>query len=468
MTEQQLIASGAPDAVAYPKLAFSSSSRETRRVLAILYQFPPLRAVGARSCAQICRYLPAYGWDVTVLTVQKRYISDVEREISNPFEGAVIRTGLIPHPLDLYQRFRTNNSVSKGELRPPIVSSDAPQRGGLRRLVPLLHIPDPYTGWIPPAVISGLAAIRRKKIECLFSSGPWWTNHLVALILARLTGLPWVAHFRDSWAQGHWVKPTTPLSIRIEKALERSVVRRARAVVCVTAMQSAMLRDANPDVPRSKFMTIPNGYDDAEWIDGPVATIPSDQKFVITYAGNLYHGRSPYPLFRALHSLIESKQIAREQIRVELLGVCDVADGSKVSDVAAAHGLSDCVSIPGVLEKSEAIRRMQRSNLLLLLVHEQNYSIPAKTSEYLSAGRPILALTTRGAVVDLLRQTGGAWIVNPADTDGIKQAVTEAFSAWKRGVDARLPDLDVVKSYDRRLLTRRFAEVLDSVIAAKG
>jgi len=433
------------------------------RTLAILHQFPPDRAVGAQSCAQICRYLPSFDWDVSVLTVHERYFR-VDQHPSNGYSGTVIRTGVIPHPFEFYRWLKARTFEPERQIQP--TSHGSEKGSSLRRSIrSLLEVPDSYTGWILPAVLSGLGAIRRERIDCLFSSGPWWTNHLVALVLAQITGVPWVAHFRDSWAQGYWVKSVTPLSIRIEKALERAVVKRAAAVVCVTEMQTEMLRAANRDVPESKFTTIPNGYDDAEWDSTPASPAAEgrNEKFVITYAGNLYHGRSPYPLFRALHSLIDSGRVQRDEIHVELLGMCEMAEGAKVLNVAETLGVAPCVSMPGVLIKSEAIRRMQKSDLLLLLVDEQNYSIPAKTYEYLRAGRPILALTRGGAVVGLLRETGGAWIVDPDETSEIESAVMDAYSAWKDGLDARVPDQDVVKSYDRRLLAGRIAEVLNTV-----
>jgi glycosyltransferase involved in cell wall biosynthesis len=432
------------------------------RVLAILHQFPPDRAVGAQSCAQICRYLPTFGWDVTVLTVREDYFAPEDRAAADGFSGTVVRTRVMPHPFEWYRWLKSRAFQHTSATQQPATSPIPVDRGGLRRsLRALLEVPDPYTGWMPPAIFRGLHVIRKQRVDCLFSSGPWWTNHLVAWSLAQATGLPWVAHFRDSWAQGHWVKSVTPFSVRIEKALERMVIRKAQAVVSVTDMQTEMLRGANPDLPQSKFTTIPNGYDDAEW--APAAARPHNKKFVITYAGNFYHGRSPYSLFRALRCLIDGGRIQNGDIDIELLGMCDVAEGSGVMETATALGVASCVSMPGVLPKMEAIRRMQSSDLLLLLVDEQNYSIPAKTYEYLRAGRPILALTTGGAVVDLLRQTGGAWVVDPADIAGIQSAVMEAYSAWKHGTDARLPDADVVRSYDRRLLSGRIADVLNTV-----
>ena len=105
-------------------------------------------------------------------------------------------------------------------------------------MLSLLGVPDVYTGWIPPAVISGMRVIRRYDVEHLFSSGPCWTSHLVGLALAWLSGLPWTAHFRDPWTgprtEMQRFKPVSALSAWMEAALERMVVRRADIVVCVT------------------------------------------------------------------------------------------------------------------------------------------------------------------------------------------------------------------------------------------
>lgn len=456
-------------AISVPSLDNAEGLCRRRRVLSIMCQFPPSSEVGAQSCAQICRYLADYEWDPVVLTVQERYIARVDH--TQTFRGTVIRTPVIPHPLSLYKRmiafFRARgispaSTKSSDQLREP---------AGLRRwMLSMLELPDLRTGWILPALISGLAAVRRYEVRCLFSSGPWWTNHLVGLALAELTGLPWVAHFRDLWAQGHWLKPTTDLSIRLERALERRVIRKARAVICVTEMQTAMLREANPDLPPSKFITIPNGYDDAEWSalsEKKEASRAGRNRFVITYAGSLYHGRSPYPLFRALRSLIDSGEILREHVRVDLLGFCDLAEDLRVSDVVFKYGINDIVAINGLTSRPEALRCLTESALLLLLVDDQSYSIPAKTYEYLRAGRPILALTSDGgAVAELLNETGGAWVVNSADETAIKAAVMDAYHSWTRGTDSRLPDPQVVRRFDRRTLARRFGKVFDRSVAS--
>jgi glycosyltransferase involved in cell wall biosynthesis len=446
-----------------------------RRVLGIMYSFPPAREIGAQSCSQICRYLPDYGWDVSVLTVKEKYIPGADQHMRDGFPGTVIRTGVIPHPLWLYGKLKSLVGSDSESAQAIVGRTDDVQQpgGGFRKwLLSMLLIPDRYTGWILPAIISGLGEIRRQRVDCLFSSGPWWTNHVVGLALADLTGLPLVAHFRDPWSQAEWLKPVSNLSVRIEKALERRVMTKASAVVSVGEMQTALVQQAYPALPASKFVTIFNGYDGAEWDelfgDKTAAPAPANDKFTITYAGSLYFRRSPYPLFYALQSLIESGEIPREHIRLELLGKCEVADGKRVRDVIESCGLADCVDNVGFVNRfPETLRLIARSDLLLLCV-DQAYQIPAKTYEYLRAGRPILALTSGGDVVNLLNRAGGAWIADPDDNAGISSAVLEAYRSWRNGVDARSPDPDVVARFDRRKLAGQFAQVFDNCIAGGG
>jgi len=156
--------------------------------------------MGAQACAQIARYLHPCGWEPVVLTVRERYIKKTYTGSDPAFPGLVTRTRVMPHPLSIYRsikaRFRmnTNGTSAGGRSSPPM---SARRRWALS----LLSIPDIYTGWILPATISGLRIIRRLGVHHLFSSAPPWSNHLVGLTLARLTGLPWTVHFRDPWIQ---------------------------------------------------------------------------------------------------------------------------------------------------------------------------------------------------------------------------------------------------------------------------
>jgi glycosyltransferase involved in cell wall biosynthesis len=446
-----------------------------RRLLFIAYQFAPSLEMGARSCAQIARYLPRHGWSPVVLTAQEKYIEERYRgsdgeiaELGAP--DAIVRTRLLPHPFDLYRwlrstfRRRPQSDGGAGAVE-TIVEVDRPfdEKGRLRRsILSVLSIPDMYTGWILPAIVAGLKAARQSNAEQIFSSGPFWTNHLVGLALSYLTGLPWTAHFRDPWIAGNWQRQTNSLAARLNKWLERIVVSRATAVVTVTEEHSAALRRTFPRLPADKFFTVPNGYDNEEWAESPAEMRreqESEGKFLITYTGKFYIERDPQPLFRALRTLIDSGEIEREQVRIDLVGWCETSEGRSVREMAINHGLSECVNILGPRSRQETIRRMMQADLLLLLAERFVIQIPGKTYEYLRAGRPILTLTSEGALANFLRRTGAGWVVDPKDDAGVLGAVRERYRQWKAGERGPIAAPEVVAGFDRRKLAGRLAEL---------
>jgi glycosyltransferase involved in cell wall biosynthesis len=453
-----------------------------KHVLFISYVFPPSIEMGARTCAQIARYLPLYGWKPVVLTIdesyiEKRYLKESPTAANEEPFDLVIRTKPLPHAFDLYRWIRstfstrlerplteaTGHSTGKHETTPK-------QKSGLRLwLLSLLSIPDMYTGWLIPAVLAGWRGIRRTKAEAIFSSGPYWTNHLIAYCLMRLTGLPWVVHYRDPWVVGYFQGAfTTKLEFRIGSWLERMTVERSASVVCVTEEHCEILRTSYPQVPADKFVAIPNGFDGAEWmeLDKQIATDAQSQstvrdKFVITYAGKLYINRSPMPVFRALRTLIDRGEIAPDRVRVDLIGWCETSEGRSIADLITETGLDGCVNLVGLLKHDETLQRLAQSDLLLLLAEALTMQVPGKTFEYLKSGRPTLALTSKGAVANLIRQTCGGWAIDPADDEGVLNVVRQCYRDWSAGRAPRAPDPTIVASYDRRVTTAKLGELLD-------
>jgi glycosyltransferase involved in cell wall biosynthesis len=336
-----------------------------------------------------------------------------------------------------------------------------------------LYVPDTETGWILPAVVAGRGLVRRSDVACLFSSGPAWSSHLAAFGLARLTGLPWVAHFRDPWSQGSIYSRESRWADRADARLERAVIQRATTVICVTDRHTDLLRRHYSSCGPEKFVTIPNGYDSAEWEQaerdaGAGGAGASGGRFVITYAGALYVGRSPLLVLEALRRLSQTGDLPLERVRLDLVvndGVGQLPDGRDIMDVAREMGLGGSVQVLGPLPRRETLRRLLDSNLLLLLGHNYTVQIAGKLYEYLRSGRPILALAPAGAQTDLLRATGGAWIVEPDDLGGAVGAIRDAYRRWQAGHSGPEADARLVSGFDRRVLVGRLATELEAAVS---
>jgi glycosyltransferase involved in cell wall biosynthesis len=226
-------------------------------------------------------------------------------------------------------------------------------------------------------------------------------------------------------------------------------------------MQTRLFRRNYPSIAPERFVTVPNGFDEDEWQRlGPEnggAGAGGDGRFVLRYAGSLYQRRNPLPVFRALRRLMHRGEIGRDTVTVDLVGWCEVAEGRRVKDMAGEWGVVDCVRWSGPLGRAETLRRMRQADLLLLLAEDQPYQVPGKAYEYLRAGRPILALTSEGALAQLLRRTGGAWVLDPSDDAGIAAAIREAYALWREGREGPRADPSAVAAFDRRALVGRLA-----------
>jgi len=439
----------------------------------IVSGFPPSIEMGAQTCWQIARNLPAHGWTPVVLTPANRH--DDQRDSTQAGfapDFPVVRTGMLPHPVQLLRRLRAGRRDGGGDRAIAGATVGPIKRPGrLRRaLLQSLNVPDTATGWILPAVTAGRGLVQRSDVACLFSSGPAWSAHLVGLGLARLTGLPWVAHFRDPWSRGSVYWGVHPWSDRVNGCLERAVVQRATAVICVTDRHTSLLRQHYGSREPEKFITIPNGYDGAEWeeIERAGGTAPRGARFVITYAGALYMGRSPLLVLEALRRLGQTGEVPLQRVRLDIVvadGTRHLPDGRDIMDVAHAMGLAGSVQVLGPLPRAETLRRLLDSDLLLLLGHNFTIQVPGKLYEYLRSGKPILALAPPGAQTDLLTATGGAWIVDPDDADGAVEAIGDAYRRWLAGKPAPEADARLVGGFDRRVLVGRLATELDAAVS---
>src|SRR5262249_43674140 len=122
----------------------AAPERTPRRLLFIAYQFAPSLEMGARSCAQIARYLPRHGWSPVVLTAQEKYIEERYRgsadEIAElDLPDAIVRTRLLPHPFDLYRWLRSalgrKSHSAVGTDGAETTDTPLGERGRLRRLI---------------------------------------------------------------------------------------------------------------------------------------------------------------------------------------------------------------------------------------------------------------------------------------------------------------------------------------------
>ena len=408
-------------------------------VLVIAYYFPPLGGAGVQRTLKFVKYLPDYGWLPHVLTVQDNAsLQDSSLTAEIPAEIPITRTPILRLPPRLPWRLR--NFISRWFL-----------------------IVDEQLGWLPYAVSAGQRIIAESgDIQAIYSSSSPYTAHLVAHHLHRRTKLPWVADFRDPWIENPYIKFPTSLHRRMNEHLERSINIEAERVILNTDGSRQCYFQKYSDLPATKFIAIPNGYDQA---DSPLIRREAqvDSIFTITHLGSLYQKtRSSEYFLTALHEAFQAGKLLPDKVRVRFIGTIDKETKNFVRQLK----LSSCVELLGYLPHRQALNYLFDANLLLLIPSYGkggDLFVPAKLFEYLATTKPILCLAEPGACADLILQARSGWVVSPTAISEIAVQLVRIYQQWETGNLITNPDRDMIASFERRKLTGQLANLLTEI-----
>jgi len=405
------------------------------KVLMLAFHFPPQRgSSGIQRTVKFAQYLPAHGWEPLVLSAHPRAYPDA---------GGAAYAG----PARVTRAF----------------ALDAARQLALRgRYSRLFALPDRWAAWVLGAVPAGLRLVRRERPALIWSTYPIASAHLAALVLHRLTGLPWIADLRDPMIDA--VHPSDPWTRRAAAWVERQTVRHCSRAVCTTpgAVRSYRLR--YPALPPERFCLIENGYDEEEFTSALPAPRPPDGPFRLLHSGIVYPlERDPGPLFAALARLQREGVLAAGDFRLVLRAPVHEA---LLAALAREHGVMDLVEIAPSLPYGAALGEMLAADgLLVLQAANCNDQVPAKLYEYLRAGRPVLALTDPlGDTAGVMRAAGIDTLAPLDDAEAIAAALAR-FLALARSGQAPLAPPAFVRAQARQARTVQLAALLDEVMA---
>jgi glycosyltransferase involved in cell wall biosynthesis len=354
-------------------------------------------------------YLRAAGHHVTVLT------TSAFGSLSAADEVGVERTR------DLI----ASSALRKLVRRPPLprpdqpIPEDKPPGTLLTRVV----VPDIYAvTWLPGAAAAARRLVRAGEFDCIVTTSPYESGHLVALALGSRRP-PWIADLRDAWTFEPYRDPfPTALQRRLDAALERRVLTTADRVVCV---HQALVDDVGKRFG-VEAAYVPNGWDPAldSEVERASSTAASTSKTTLVHTGMLWGdwGRDPEPLFAALRSLRDDRPELTERFELLLAGRLDNVQRERL----AASGLSGIVRNVGMLSRPEAAALQRDADALLLLTSRRlSWEAPGKLFEYLSAGRPILALADGNEAARVVSETRTGVTVPPDDEAAIEAALVD-------------------------------------------
>lgn len=412
-----------------------SSAQANRRALLVAFHYPPwASSTGHLRTLAFAQYLPNFGWQPVVLTANPKAYEKCDQQVTDQLHTVA----------PVYRAF----------------ALDTRRHLGVRgKYLSLMAIPDRWVSWWPDAVRIGLRLIREQKIEVIWSTHPILTSHLIALSLSRLSGLPWVADFRDPVGIGGGA-----LNKRVCRWLERQAIERSAHSVFTTAGARQLYETRFSESFSRKASVIANGYDEATFSRLGPPPLRSNGPVTLVHSGLLYReGRNPTAFLRALAGLKE-----RGLVKPGALHVVLRASGNEheYHEIVERLKLDDLVSFAGRIDYYAALKEQAGADgLLLFQGAEFNAQIPGKVYEYLRIGRPILAFTDRqGETASLLATVGNCTLASLTDEQEISSALVSFIARLKSG-EIKAPDPLLVVRYSRHAGAGELARIFDRVVA---
>jgi glycosyltransferase involved in cell wall biosynthesis len=275
-------------------------------------------------------------------------------------------------------------------------------------------VPDPWlVSWNTIALGALRRELRRRPVDCLITSSPAESTHLLGLAAGRGRAA-WLADFRDGWCFEP-LRPPLPTGPQraLDERLEARVVRRADAVVGVTEPIAEDFRDRlGVDA-----QLVTNGFDPELAIAGQVPHEAQLDGTTLVHTGALSgpRGRDPRPLLRALRLLLERRPELRGRLRVIVAGRSEDDERTMVE----AEGVGDLVRHIGYLPRAEALALQRSADALLLITSNDRCEATGKLYEYMASGRPVLALAAGNEAARIVAETNIGSLVAPDDVEGI-------------------------------------------------
>lgn len=386
-----------------------------RRCLIVSPYFPPSTLAGVHRARHLAKYLPAHGWEPTVLCVDSaHHIEPLDHSLRAlvPHNAKIVQTGAVSVRL-------TALFALKGDI-------------GIRAY---FHM---------RAAIA--REIRKARPEIVLITGSPFYPMLLSQWITRRFGVPVMLDFQDPWAsnegatRARWTKGW--MAHRLAVALEPHALAGAAWVTSVSERQNADLVQRYPWLDPARMSAIPIGGDPADY-EVLRRTVPTfvpngSSQLNFSYVGTALPRAAPLlaVLFGGLALLRQRQPQVAAQLHLRFVGTSNQPAGAgayRVLPLAQSAGVGDLVTEePARVPFLDALRILAGTHAVLMIGSDEPHYTASKIYPALMSSRPFLSIFHEASSAhEILSRAGGgaaiAWSM-ARSTAAMTAEVAEALA----------------------------------------
>lgn len=439
---------------ASPKsIIFTTLIVAMKKVLIITYYWPPSGGAGVQRWLKFAKYLPEFGWQPVVLTVDPEFASYPQRDESLSSEVGPDCLVYTTKSFELYNLYKL---ISRKKEVPYGGFANESKESLFQKVSKFMRgnflLPDPRKGWNKYALKKAIELIRKFDIDTVVTTSPPHSTQLIGLALKkRFKTIRWVADLRDPWTDIYYYNQFkhTAIALKIDRNYEREVVENADLLISVSEDVKRIFANKSAQPIAEKAGVIPNGFDSEDF---GVGELPQEKKNVITYTGTISEAYDVDCLLVALQQLSVEWN---EKLLIRFVGKIPSTIASRFRETGFE------VELVGYVDHPKSIEYLFRSDLLLLVIPKvpNNKGIlTGKFFEYLAAQKPVLAIgPVDGDLAQIIAETRCGEIFDYADSEGMKHFIAQELTREK--VVAKSGK---ASQYSRRELTHKLVSYLEA------
>lgn len=323
-----------------------------------------------------------------------------------------------------------------------------------------LRSPDAFWTWERPAIAKAVNLIRRHDIRVVFTSADPYTSHRIGYRLKQMTGVRWIADFRDPHTHSNGMHSSDPWVFGLQRHAERTAVMAADAVTVAAESIALILMETYGIKDDGRFHFIPTGVDEALLKQIPTdldkPTVPYcvfSGEFLPTYTDEF---------FVLFAKVVSAAHLQPSGVRILFIGRREI-NQMRIMPFLRHHHLETYADFHDHMpqERLYGFLRDARAALMISGTRSRWWCLSAKLVDYLALRIPTIAIVPNPSEARMHLQRSGLGIF----LDGVEEAAVQKLTEFILAGDTKL---DIDEAYCDRFLARSqvesFVKVMEGVL----